>query len=136
PARGVRAGGDAAVRDLPQRVPDRREHRAHRHRLRRRADRGGDRRLVAAGLRESPFWPALEAVAPTIAYDGRIMGATMSGQPLPAERSAPVTVPTQGMYRRGTEPRLITASRALAGLLPAALLQAVEGAPQNVDADW
>ncbi|HEY2269322.1 MAG TPA: alpha/beta hydrolase, partial [Streptosporangiaceae bacterium] len=49
---------------------------------------------MLAGLRESPFWPALEAVAPTIAYDGRIMGATMSGQPLPADRWAAVTVPT------------------------------------------
>ena len=40
---------------------------------------------AVAGLRQSPFWPALEAVAHTIAYDGRIMGSTMSGQPLPAD---------------------------------------------------
>jgi hypothetical protein len=26
---------------------------------------------AAAGVRQSPFWPALEAVAHTIAYDGR-----------------------------------------------------------------
>jgi pimeloyl-ACP methyl ester carboxylesterase len=90
---------------------------------------------VLAGLRESPFWPALEAVAPTIAYDGRIMGATMSGQPLPADRWAAVTVPTLVMYGRGTEPWLITAARALAGLLPSASLQAVEGAQHNVEAD-
>jgi pimeloyl-ACP methyl ester carboxylesterase len=89
---------------------------------------------VLAGLRESPFWPALEAVAPTIAYDGRIMGATMSGQPLPADRWAAVTVPTLVMYGRGTEPWLITAARALADLLPTASLQAVEGAQHNVEA--
>ncbi|HXJ24957.1 MAG TPA: alpha/beta hydrolase [Streptosporangiaceae bacterium] len=90
---------------------------------------------VLAGLRESPFWPALEAVAPTIAYDGRIMGDTMSGQPLPADRWAAVTVPTLVMYGRGTEPWLIAAARALAGLLPTASLQAVEGAQHNVEAD-
>jgi len=90
---------------------------------------------MLAGLRESPFWPALEAVAPTIAYDGRIMGDTMSGQPLPADRWAAVTVPTLVMYGRGTEPWLIAAARALADLLPAASLQAVEGAQHNVEAD-
>jgi pimeloyl-ACP methyl ester carboxylesterase len=90
---------------------------------------------VLAGLRESPFWPALEAVAPTIAYDGRIMGATMSGQPLPADRWAAVTVPTLVMYGRGTEPWLIAAARALASLLPSASLQAVEGAQHNVEDD-
>src|SRR3984893_18215560 len=29
-----------------------------------------------ADMRQSPFWPALEEVAHTIAYDGRIMGTT------------------------------------------------------------
>ena len=90
---------------------------------------------VLAGLRESPFWPALEAVAHTIAYDGRIMGSTMSGQPLPADRWAAVAVPTLVMYGRDTEPWLIAAARALAALLPTASLQAVEGAQHNVQAD-
>jgi hypothetical protein len=39
------------------------------------------------------------------------------------------------MYGRGTEPWLITAARALDGLLPSASLQAVEGAQHNVEAD-
>ena len=88
-----------------------------------------------AGLRQSPFWPALEAVAHTIAYDGRIMGSTMSGQPLPADRWAAVAAPTLVMYGRDTEPWLIAAARALAALLPTASLQAVEGAQHNVEAD-
>ena len=90
---------------------------------------------AVAGLRQSPFWPALEAVAHTIAYDGRIMGSTMSGQPLPADRWAAVAAPTLVMYGRGTEPWLIAAARALAALLPTASLQAVEGAQHNVEAD-
>jgi len=88
-----------------------------------------------AGLRQSPFWPALEAVAHTIAYDGRIMGSTMSGAPLPTDRWAAVSVPTLVMYGRDTEPWLISAARALAGLLPTASLRAVEGAQHNVAAE-
>jgi hypothetical protein len=45
------------------------------------------------GIRQSEFWPIMEAVAPTIAYDGRIMGTTISGAPLPSDRWAAVTVP-------------------------------------------
>jgi pimeloyl-ACP methyl ester carboxylesterase len=85
-----------------------------------------------AGMRQSPFWPALEAVAHTIAYDGRIMGSTMSGAPLPPDRWAAVAVPTLVMYGRGTEEWLIAAARALADLLPTASLQAVEGAQHSV----
>jgi pimeloyl-ACP methyl ester carboxylesterase len=88
-----------------------------------------------AGMRQSPFWPALEEVAPTIAYDGRIMGSTMSGAPLPADRWAAVSAPVLVMYGRGTEPWLIAASRALADLLPTATLQAVEGSQHSVAAE-
>jgi len=88
-----------------------------------------------AGMRQSPFWSALEAVAHTIAYDGRIMGSTMSGAPLPADRWAAVSVPTLVMYGRGTEPWLTSAARALAGLLPTASLQAVDGAQHSVAAE-
>lgn len=37
------------------------------------------------GMRQSPFWPALEEVARTIAYDGRIMGPRC-----PARRCRPI----------------------------------------------
>jgi pimeloyl-ACP methyl ester carboxylesterase len=85
-----------------------------------------------AGMRQSPFWPALEQVAHTIAYDGRIMGSTMYGEPLPADRWAAVRVPTLVMYGRGTQPWLITAARAVADLLPTATLQPVDGAQHSV----
>jgi pimeloyl-ACP methyl ester carboxylesterase len=85
-----------------------------------------------AGMRQSPFWPALEAVAHTIAYDGRIMGTTMSGAPLPTDRWAAVSVPTLVMFGLGTELWLTSAARALADLLPTASLQGVEGAQHSV----
>ena len=39
-----------------------------------------------ASVRESPFWPSLEAVAHTLWYDGAIMGDNMVGKPLSADR--------------------------------------------------
>jgi pimeloyl-ACP methyl ester carboxylesterase len=47
-----------------------------------------------AQMRNAPSWQAMEALAHTLAYDGAIMGNTLSGHPLPAERWAAVTVPT------------------------------------------
>lgn len=81
------------------------------------------------------FWPALEAIAHTIGYDGRIMGTTMSGGPLPSDRWAAVTVPTLVMHGNATEPWLVAAAHALADLLPTASLQAVEGQQHSVAAD-
>jgi pimeloyl-ACP methyl ester carboxylesterase len=90
---------------------------------------------AVAGIRQSPFWAPLEAVAPTIAYDGRIMGTTMSGAPLPRDRWAAITVPVLVMHGTGTEPWLITASHALADLLPTASLRAVPGEQHSAAAD-
>jgi pimeloyl-ACP methyl ester carboxylesterase len=90
---------------------------------------------AAAGMRQTPFWPALEAIAPTIAYDGRIMGSTMSGRPLPTDRWADVTIATLVMYGNGTEPWLIDAARALADLLPTASLREVDGQQHSTTAD-
>jgi len=111
------------------------------------ADRPGDAAALfitaAAGMpaelvdqvRQSDFWPTMEAVAPTIAYDGRIMGTTMSGNPLPKDRWAALTVPTLVMYGTGTFPSIVTAAHALAELLPTATLRAVEGEQHNAAAD-
>jgi pimeloyl-ACP methyl ester carboxylesterase len=86
------------------------------------------------GMRQSPFWPGLEANAHTIAYDGRFMGTTMSGKPLPTDRWAAIDVPTLVMYGRATEAWLAAGARALADLLPTATLRPVPGAQHNVEA--
>jgi hypothetical protein len=39
---------------------------------------------VIARSRESPAWAGLTAMAPTIAYDNRVMGDTMAGDPRPS----------------------------------------------------
>jgi len=49
---------------------------------------------MVAQMRSTPMWPQLGAVAHTIAYDGAIMGDTMSGNPATLKKWASVTVPT------------------------------------------
>jgi pimeloyl-ACP methyl ester carboxylesterase len=87
------------------------------------------------GIRQSEFWPVMQAVAPTIAYDGRIMGSTMSGAALPRERWAAVTVPTLVIHGTGTFPFIVSGAQALAELLPTATLRAVEGEQHSAPAD-
>ena len=89
---------------------------------------------AVGGIRQSEFWPVMEAVAPTIAYDGRIIGTTMSGAPLPHDRWAAVTVPTLVMHGTGTFPFVIAGAQALADLLPTATLRAVEGEQHSAPA--
>jgi pimeloyl-ACP methyl ester carboxylesterase len=87
------------------------------------------------GIRQSPMWPGLEAVAHTISYDGRFMQDVMRGQALPTDRWSAVKVPTLVLYGRGTAPSLISAAKALAELLPTATLQDVDGEQHDVPAD-
>ena len=47
---------------------------------------------MVAQMRNAPMWPAMEAVAHTIAYDGETLGDSMSGKPLSRKRWASVSV--------------------------------------------
>jgi pimeloyl-ACP methyl ester carboxylesterase len=78
-------------------------------------------------MRQAPFWPAIEEVAHTIAYDGRLMQGTMAGVPLPPDRWAKVTVPTLVIHGNATEAWLAAGARAAADLLRSASLQIVTG---------
>lgn len=46
-----------------------------------------------ARMRDTPVWAAWRAAAPTLPYDGQVMGDTMSGRPLPTDRWRSVDVP-------------------------------------------
>jgi pimeloyl-ACP methyl ester carboxylesterase len=87
------------------------------------------------GLHQSDFWPIMLGIAPTIAYDGRIMGTTMSGNPLPADRWASIDVPVLVMHGLDTWPTLIPGPRALAELLPTATFKPVPGENHGTTAD-
>ena len=70
-----------------------------------------------AHMRQDPSWSAMEAVAHTISYDGRTMGTTMSGRPLPAEW-AQITTQTLVLDGGMSEQFMHDAANALADLLP------------------
>ncbi len=73
---------------------------------------------VVAEMRNAPMWQAMEDLAHTLAYDGTIMGDTMSGNPLPTEWAASVTVPTLVMDGEKSDAWQRNAVQALADILP------------------
>jgi pimeloyl-ACP methyl ester carboxylesterase len=87
------------------------------------------------GMKQSPMWPGLEAVAHTISYDGRVMQDVMRGKPLPTDRWSAVRTPVLVLYGRGTAPWLVSAAKALGELLPTATVQEVDGEQHDVAAD-
>lgn len=86
-------------------------------------------------MRNDPSWADLEAVAHTIAYDGMIMGDTMSGRPLPQGRWANVTMPTLVMVGENSEPFFHTGAQALVADLPDARFRVVVGQSHAVSAE-
>ena len=71
-------------------------------------------------MRQTPFWPRLSAAAHTLAYDGTIMGKTMSGHPLPRGKWDSVTIPTLVMDGGASPAWMRNAVQALVDVLPCA----------------
>ncbi|MGP4029749.1 alpha/beta fold hydrolase [Actinomadura sp. 3N407] len=91
---------------------------------------------LVAGMREDrEMWSGLEAIAPTIAYDGRNVGDTMSGRPLRADLWNRIDVPILVMYGNDTWPFLATGARAVAERLPTATLKPVPGENHSTTPD-
>jgi pimeloyl-ACP methyl ester carboxylesterase len=84
-----------------------------------------------AGMRQSPVWPAFEAVAPTLAYDAAALG---DGS-VPTERAASVATPTLVMAGGATLPFIQQAAQALAGALPHAQHRTLDGQTHEVAAE-
>jgi len=82
-----------------------------------------------APMRQSPFWAAQEAFAPTLINEAILMG---NGDfKLPKERIAKATPPTLVMDG-GTTPWLSHAADAVADTLPNAQRRTIAGQPHNV----
>jgi pimeloyl-ACP methyl ester carboxylesterase len=76
------------------------------------------------GMRGAPFWPALEAVAPTLAYDhAGILGKDAS---VPTERAARVSVPALVMHGSASLAFMAGTARALSQAMPCAQLRTLE----------
>lgn len=88
---------------------------------------------MIAGMRQSPMWPGLEAIAQTLAYDVTIIGDTESGNPLTLGKWASVTVPTlvmDGTVFLGREENHVFmqhGAQELANILPHAQRRTLEG---------
>ena len=80
-----------------------------------------------APMRQSPFWAAQEAFAPTLVYDATLMG----DYALPKERIAKATVETL-VIDGGTVPWMSQAAQAVADTLPHAHRRTIAGQPHNV----
>ena len=84
-----------------------------------------------AGLRASPFWPSMEAVAPTLAYDHTaILSERWS---VPTDTAARVLVPTLVMHGDASLPFMGPTAVTLSGAMPHAELRTLEGQTHDVN---
>jgi pimeloyl-ACP methyl ester carboxylesterase len=90
---------------------------------------------MVAQMQQSPMWPAMEALAHTLAYDGAIMGDNMSGKPFSPGQWADVTIPTLVMDGGDSPVWMHHAAQAVADILPNARRLTLEGQTHAVDPD-
>ncbi len=83
----------------------------------------------AAQARNSPWWPAQEAMAHTLAYDATIMG----DYSLPTEQAASISAPTAVIAGGASWDWMRAAAQALADALPNGEYLIAEGQEHNVD---
>ena len=88
---------------------------------------------MVAEMRGSPMWPAMEAMAHTLPYDGAVMGDTMEGNPASMKRWASLTVPTLAMDGGASPEWARNAVRALVEVLPDAQHLTLEGQTHAAD---
>ncbi len=83
---------------------------------------------MAEQMAQSPMAQAMEPLAHTVAYDGRVMlRGGMSGKPLPTRYTNTVTVPALVMDGGASPAWMRNAARALVGLLPDVQYRTLEG---------
>jgi pimeloyl-ACP methyl ester carboxylesterase len=88
-----------------------------------------------AQMRDEPSWQTMEGLAHTLDYDGRIMGGTMAGRPLPTEWATSVTVPTLVMDGGSSPEWQHRSVEALADLVPHAERVTLEGQDHGAASD-
>jgi len=82
-------------------------------------------------MRQAPFWPDMEAIAPTLAYDhAGVIGQDLS---VPVKRAAQVDTPALVMYGTASPPFMAETARTLSHAFPHAELRALDGQDHSVD---
>ena len=83
------------------------------------------------GMRQAPFWPSMEAIAPTLAYDhAAIIGEHWSA---PTGLASQVSVPALVIAGDASFPFMPPTAQALSTALPHGQLQVLEGQTHDVD---
>lgn len=82
-----------------------------------------------AGARQEPWWAATEALAPTLAYDARVMGDAR----IPLDRVAAVTAPTLVLAGGADFPWMRETAAAIAQALPDGEARFLDGQGHQVD---
>jgi pimeloyl-ACP methyl ester carboxylesterase len=82
---------------------------------------------AVAQMRSAPTWPALEALAHTLAYDIAVLGDNMAGNPLPTQQWTSATSPTLVMDGGASPEWIRKSARTLADALPNAQHRTLEG---------
>jgi pimeloyl-ACP methyl ester carboxylesterase len=78
---------------------------------------------VVAQMRQAPFWPALEAIAPTLVYESTLLG----DMDVLAKQLPSITVKTLVISGGKIQARMLPAARAVADALPTASYRVLEG---------
>jgi pimeloyl-ACP methyl ester carboxylesterase len=86
-------------------------------------------------MKTEPWWDETTKVAHTIAYDGRIMGSTMSGKPLPEGAWSGATMPVLVLVGGNSEPFFHSGGQAAADVLPNARFDVLAGQDHDAKAD-
>jgi pimeloyl-ACP methyl ester carboxylesterase len=86
---------------------------------------------VIEGIRGGPGWPAMEAIAPTLAYDDTIL----DGGTVPVRRAATVTIPALVLDGGASPQTLRDAAKSLAAALPDGRYGTLEGQTHDVAAE-
>jgi pimeloyl-ACP methyl ester carboxylesterase len=83
------------------------------------------------GMRQAPFWPSMEAIAPTLAYDhAAIIGERWSA---PTGLAAQVAVPALVLAGGASLAFMPATARALSNAMPHGQLRILEAQPHDVD---
>jgi pimeloyl-ACP methyl ester carboxylesterase len=84
------------------------------------------------GMRHTPRWAELEALAPTLAYDSEVMGDTSRDGTIPVEKASRVTVPALVLTGGADYPWMIEVGRRLADAMPDGRHRVLEGQEHTV----
>ena len=79
------------------------------------------------GMRHTPRWTGLEAIAPTLAYDSEVMGDIGKEGTIPVEQAGRVTAPALVLIGGADYPWMIEVGRRLADAMPNGRHRVLEG---------